>query len=249
MRNCSKLLPASRWRSRSSTTGTRSSCTGGPAARASTHSDALDLVSELFARAWVSRKRFRDPGDGDRGPAGCSESPATSSPRTGAAAPSTRDGEEAAPPADGRGGRRERRRSASAIDAAARRPALERRARHASGQSARGSSHADRRRSRLSRASRFSFAAPRRRPASGCRSGCASFVLRWRWPGEARRGDHRHDDVPRTPTGRPRARDRGRPVALAPPPPRSPGGPGDRRHGRRRRHVGGRDDRTLLGRP
>jgi RNA polymerase sigma-70 factor, ECF subfamily len=27
-------------------------------------SDALDLVSELFARAWVSRKRFRDPGDG-----------------------------------------------------------------------------------------------------------------------------------------------------------------------------------------
>jgi RNA polymerase sigma-70 factor, ECF subfamily len=28
------------------------------------HSDALDLVSELFARAWVSRKRFRDPGDG-----------------------------------------------------------------------------------------------------------------------------------------------------------------------------------------
>jgi RNA polymerase sigma factor (sigma-70 family) len=28
------------------------------------HSDALDLVSELFARAWVSHKRFRDPGDG-----------------------------------------------------------------------------------------------------------------------------------------------------------------------------------------
>ena len=31
------------------------------------HSDALDLVSELFARAWVSRKRFRDPGDGSAG--------------------------------------------------------------------------------------------------------------------------------------------------------------------------------------
>jgi RNA polymerase sigma-70 factor (ECF subfamily) len=30
-------------------------------------SDALDLVSELFARAWVSRKRFRDPGDGSGG--------------------------------------------------------------------------------------------------------------------------------------------------------------------------------------
>jgi RNA polymerase sigma-70 factor (ECF subfamily) len=27
-------------------------------------SDALDLVGELFARAWVSRMRFRDPGDG-----------------------------------------------------------------------------------------------------------------------------------------------------------------------------------------
>jgi RNA polymerase sigma-70 factor (ECF subfamily) len=30
--------------------------------------DALDLVSELFARAWVSRKRYRDPGDGGAGP-------------------------------------------------------------------------------------------------------------------------------------------------------------------------------------
>jgi RNA polymerase sigma-70 factor, ECF subfamily len=30
--------------------------------------DALDLVSELFARAWVSRKRFRDPGDGNAAP-------------------------------------------------------------------------------------------------------------------------------------------------------------------------------------
>jgi len=30
-------------------------------------SDALDLVSELFARVWVSRKRFRDPGDGNAG--------------------------------------------------------------------------------------------------------------------------------------------------------------------------------------
>jgi RNA polymerase sigma factor (sigma-70 family) len=30
--------------------------------------DALDLVSELFARAWVSRKRYRDPGDGSAGP-------------------------------------------------------------------------------------------------------------------------------------------------------------------------------------
>jgi RNA polymerase sigma-70 factor (ECF subfamily) len=30
--------------------------------------DALDLVSELFARAWISRKRFRDPGDGDAAP-------------------------------------------------------------------------------------------------------------------------------------------------------------------------------------
>jgi RNA polymerase sigma-70 factor (ECF subfamily) len=30
--------------------------------------DALDLVGELFARAWVSRKRFRDPGDGNAGP-------------------------------------------------------------------------------------------------------------------------------------------------------------------------------------
>jgi RNA polymerase sigma-70 factor, ECF subfamily len=30
--------------------------------------DALDLVSELFARAWVSRKRYRDPGDGNAAP-------------------------------------------------------------------------------------------------------------------------------------------------------------------------------------
>jgi RNA polymerase sigma-70 factor (ECF subfamily) len=29
-----------------------------------TDADALELVSELFARAWVSRGRFRDPGDG-----------------------------------------------------------------------------------------------------------------------------------------------------------------------------------------
>jgi RNA polymerase sigma factor (sigma-70 family) len=28
----------------------------------------LDLVSELFARAWVSRRRFRDPGDGNAAP-------------------------------------------------------------------------------------------------------------------------------------------------------------------------------------
>lgn len=33
-----------------------------------TESDALDLVSELYARAWVSRKRFRDPGDGSAAP-------------------------------------------------------------------------------------------------------------------------------------------------------------------------------------
>src|SRR6266496_4954675 len=33
-----------------------------------TEADALDLVSELFARAWVSRKRFRDPGDGSAAP-------------------------------------------------------------------------------------------------------------------------------------------------------------------------------------
>ena len=31
-------------------------------------SDALDLVAELYARAWVSRKRFRDPGDGSAVP-------------------------------------------------------------------------------------------------------------------------------------------------------------------------------------
>jgi RNA polymerase sigma-70 factor (ECF subfamily) len=30
--------------------------------------DALDLVSELFARAWISRKRYRDPGDGAAAP-------------------------------------------------------------------------------------------------------------------------------------------------------------------------------------
>jgi RNA polymerase sigma factor (sigma-70 family) len=29
--------------------------------------DALDLVAELFARAWVSRKRFRPPPDGSAG--------------------------------------------------------------------------------------------------------------------------------------------------------------------------------------
>jgi RNA polymerase sigma-70 factor (ECF subfamily) len=33
-----------------------------------TEADALDLVSELYARAWVSRKRFRDPGDGSAAP-------------------------------------------------------------------------------------------------------------------------------------------------------------------------------------
>jgi RNA polymerase sigma factor (sigma-70 family) len=30
--------------------------------------DALELVSELFARAWVARRRYRDPGDGSAGP-------------------------------------------------------------------------------------------------------------------------------------------------------------------------------------
>jgi RNA polymerase sigma-70 factor, ECF subfamily len=30
--------------------------------------DALDLVSEVFARAWISRKRFRDPGGGSTRP-------------------------------------------------------------------------------------------------------------------------------------------------------------------------------------
>jgi RNA polymerase sigma-70 factor, ECF subfamily len=30
--------------------------------------DALDLVGESFARAWVGRKRFRDPGDGNAAP-------------------------------------------------------------------------------------------------------------------------------------------------------------------------------------
>ncbi len=30
--------------------------------------DALDLVGELFARAWVGWKRFRDPGDGSAAP-------------------------------------------------------------------------------------------------------------------------------------------------------------------------------------
>jgi RNA polymerase sigma factor (sigma-70 family) len=29
--------------------------------------DALDLVAELFARVWISRRRFRDPGDGSVG--------------------------------------------------------------------------------------------------------------------------------------------------------------------------------------
>jgi RNA polymerase sigma factor (sigma-70 family) len=33
-----------------------------------TDADALDLVGELFARAWISRKRFRDPGDGTAAP-------------------------------------------------------------------------------------------------------------------------------------------------------------------------------------
>jgi RNA polymerase sigma factor (sigma-70 family) len=30
--------------------------------------DAFDLVGELFARAWVRRRRFRDPGDGSAAP-------------------------------------------------------------------------------------------------------------------------------------------------------------------------------------
>src|SRR5262249_39399690 len=30
--------------------------------------DALDLVGELFARAWIARKRFRDPGYGGAAP-------------------------------------------------------------------------------------------------------------------------------------------------------------------------------------
>jgi RNA polymerase sigma factor (sigma-70 family) len=30
--------------------------------------DALELVSELFARVWVGRRRYRDPGDGSAGP-------------------------------------------------------------------------------------------------------------------------------------------------------------------------------------
>lgn len=30
--------------------------------------DAADLLAELFAQAWVSRKRFRDPGDGNARP-------------------------------------------------------------------------------------------------------------------------------------------------------------------------------------
>jgi RNA polymerase sigma-70 factor (ECF subfamily) len=29
--------------------------------------DVVDLVAELFAQAWRSRRRFRDPGDGDAG--------------------------------------------------------------------------------------------------------------------------------------------------------------------------------------
>jgi RNA polymerase sigma factor (sigma-70 family) len=32
------------------------------------NADALDLVAELFAQAWVSRRRFRDSGDGDAAP-------------------------------------------------------------------------------------------------------------------------------------------------------------------------------------
>src|SRR5262245_2373614 len=30
--------------------------------------DALDLVAELFARAWIARRRYRDPGDGSAAP-------------------------------------------------------------------------------------------------------------------------------------------------------------------------------------
>jgi hypothetical protein len=30
--------------------------------------DALDLVSEVFARAWIHRRRFHDPGDGNAAP-------------------------------------------------------------------------------------------------------------------------------------------------------------------------------------
>jgi RNA polymerase sigma factor (sigma-70 family) len=30
--------------------------------------DALELISELFARAWISRKRYRDPGAGSAAP-------------------------------------------------------------------------------------------------------------------------------------------------------------------------------------
>jgi RNA polymerase sigma factor (sigma-70 family) len=30
--------------------------------------DAYDVVGEVFARAWVARSRFRDPGDGSAGP-------------------------------------------------------------------------------------------------------------------------------------------------------------------------------------
>jgi RNA polymerase sigma-70 factor (ECF subfamily) len=33
-----------------------------------TEADTVDLVAELYARAWVSRKRFRDPGDGSAAP-------------------------------------------------------------------------------------------------------------------------------------------------------------------------------------
>lgn len=29
--------------------------------------DVLDVVAELFAQAWRSRRRFRDPGDGNAG--------------------------------------------------------------------------------------------------------------------------------------------------------------------------------------
>jgi RNA polymerase sigma-70 factor, ECF subfamily len=36
--------------------------------RGLSHPDSLDLVGELFARAWVARKRFRDPGGGGAAP-------------------------------------------------------------------------------------------------------------------------------------------------------------------------------------
>jgi DNA-directed RNA polymerase specialized sigma24 family protein len=31
-------------------------------------SDAVELVGEVFARAWISRRRYRDPGDGSATP-------------------------------------------------------------------------------------------------------------------------------------------------------------------------------------